>query len=161
MLNEDRVRHMTKMAMFEKETGRKIQPALQYSKRDYISMRLSRGIISGTLIYMLAFGAIFILLFATVFTNMHVFIALLLLLVGVLLYIIFLYYYLHSIRRHAKKEYQVAAKDVKKLQKDLQLLEEMYDAEEESRVPGVKDEDFTGTSMMRAVAEAQEDLKEE
>ena len=46
MLNEQRVRQMTKLAMFEKENGRKIQPALQYNKKDYVSMRLSRGFIS-------------------------------------------------------------------------------------------------------------------
>ncbi|MBQ1902411.1 MAG: hypothetical protein II169_07685 [Lachnospiraceae bacterium] len=144
MLNEQRVRQMTKLAMFEKENGRKIQPALQYNKKDYVSMRLSRGFISATILYVLIYSAGLILLFTTVLANLHTFILILLLLIGVMLYIIFLYYYLHGVRRRARRDFQVAAKDLKKLQRDLQTLEEIYEAEEQSKAPGVKDEDFRG-----------------
>lgn len=144
MLNEQRVRQMTKLAMFEKENGRKIQPALQYNKKDYVSMRLSRGFISATILYVLIYSAGLILLFTTVLENLHTFILILLLLIGVMLYIIFLYYYLHGVRRRARRDFQVAAKDLKKLQRDLQTLEEIYEAEEQSKAPGVKDEDFRG-----------------
>jgi high-affinity Fe2+/Pb2+ permease len=144
MLNEQRVRQMTKLAMFEKENGRKMQPALQYNRKDYVSMRLSSGFISATILYALVYGTGLILLFATVLTNLHTFLLILLLLVGVLLYIIFLYYYLHGVKRRARRDYQVAAKDLKKLQRDLQTLESIYELEEESKAPGVKDEDFRG-----------------
>ena len=144
MLNEQRVRQMTKLAMFEKENGRKIQPALQYNKKDYVSMRLSRGFISATILYVFIYSAGLILLFTTVLANLHTFILILLLLIGVMLYIIFLYYYLHGVRRRARRDFQVAAKDLKKLQRDLQTLEEIYEAEEQSKAPGVKDEDFRG-----------------
>ena len=144
MLNEQRVRQMTKLAMFEKENGRKIQPALQYNKKDYVSMRLSRGFISATILYVLIYSAGLILLFTTVLANLHTFILILLLLIGVMLYIIFLYYYLHGVRRRARRDFQVAAKDLKKLQRDLQTLAEIYEAEEQSKAPGVKDEDFRG-----------------
>lgn len=144
MLNEQRVRQMTKLAMFEKENGRKIQPALQYNKKDYVSVRLSRGFISATILYVLIYSAGLILLFTTVLANLHTFILILLLLIGVMLYIIFLYYYLHGVRRRARRDFQVAAKDLKKLQRDLQTLEEIYEAEEQSKAPGVKDEDFRG-----------------
>ena len=154
MLNEERVRHMTKMALFEKELGRKMQPALQYSKKDYISMRLSRGFIGATILYALFFVAVLALLFTSVLTNLHTFLLILILLVGIMLYLIFLYYYLHGVRRKAKADYRVASREVKKLQKDLQALEGLYQAEEESKMPAVRDEDFSGTSMMRAVAEA-------
>ena len=34
MINEERVKHMTMMAIFEKELGPEYQPMLKYSKKD-------------------------------------------------------------------------------------------------------------------------------
>ena len=38
MINEERVRHMTAMAIFEKEMGPEYQPMLKYTKKEYIAL---------------------------------------------------------------------------------------------------------------------------
>ena len=51
MLSEQRVMHMTKMAMIEDKQGRKLGPAIHYRKRDYLSLCTLGGVFLGTLIY--------------------------------------------------------------------------------------------------------------
>ncbi len=48
MLSEQRVMHMTKMAMIEDKQGRKLGPAIHYRKRDYLSLCTLGGVFLGT-----------------------------------------------------------------------------------------------------------------
>ena len=40
MLNEERVKQMTKIAMFEQREKRDILPMMHYGKRDYLALHL-------------------------------------------------------------------------------------------------------------------------
>lgn len=53
MLNEDKIRLMTGIAMFEKREGKVIFPANRYFQSDYISSRMLRSFFSYTLCYIL------------------------------------------------------------------------------------------------------------
>lgn len=53
MLNEDKIRLMTDLAMFEKKNGRQMKTVSSYFKSDYISRNLIRGFISYTLCSMM------------------------------------------------------------------------------------------------------------
>ncbi len=53
MLNEDKIRLMTSIAMFEKREGRAIFPASRYFKNDYISSRMLRSFFFYTFSYLL------------------------------------------------------------------------------------------------------------
>ena len=55
MINEERVRHMTAMAIFEKEMGPEYQPMLKYTKKEYIALHGWGGFLAGTLIYAVVF----------------------------------------------------------------------------------------------------------
>lgn len=54
MLNQERVREMTKMAMFDQKDGKKCGPMIQYFRADYISKEIIKSLLSGTA----AFGVI-------------------------------------------------------------------------------------------------------
>lgn len=53
MLNEDRIRLMTKMAAFEKKDASKSISVYNYYKTDYISYNILKSVISATIAYIL------------------------------------------------------------------------------------------------------------
>ena len=53
MLNEDKLKLMTSIAMFEKREGKAIFPANRYFKNDYISSRMLRSFFSYSFCYLL------------------------------------------------------------------------------------------------------------
>lgn len=53
MLNEDKIKLMTGIAMFEKREGKKIFPANRYFRRDYISSRMFRSFLYYTVSFLL------------------------------------------------------------------------------------------------------------
>lgn len=56
MLNEDKVRQMTRLAVFETEKGRQADIASHYYKNDYISYHLIWTAIASTFAYILIVG---------------------------------------------------------------------------------------------------------
>ena len=56
MLNESRIKLMTKMASFEQDTGKKSMTIGTYFKGDYISKEIIKSIIYGTLAYVICFA---------------------------------------------------------------------------------------------------------
>lgn len=56
MLNEDKVRQMTRLAVFETEKGRQADIASHYYKNDYISYHLIWTAIAATFAYILIVG---------------------------------------------------------------------------------------------------------
>ena len=56
MLNEDKIKLMTELALFEKKHASQMKTVNQYFKSDYISRSLIRGFVSYTLCSILLFG---------------------------------------------------------------------------------------------------------
>lgn len=57
MLNQDRIRLMTKMAIYEQGKGKKQLPICQYFRKDYVSLQMIKMFVYSTL----AFGILFAL----------------------------------------------------------------------------------------------------
>lgn len=135
MLSEERVKHMTKMAILEKREGRKLQPVLKYAKRDYLEMCVITNVFLGTLVYVILYLLVIGVLFSTVLTNLHVFGIVLCLVLGLLFYVIYLYFYLRGVRKQYTKKYDEGLEVAKELRKDYQILEQMYQEEEQQKSP--------------------------
>lgn len=56
MVNEERLRHMIKMAEFDKNQGKKCRPMIQYARKDYISLHLLVSFVTGSMCYALLVG---------------------------------------------------------------------------------------------------------
>lgn len=54
MIDNERVRDMTWLSVFEKREGRKVFKMTKYFRRDYIGLHLLKGFVAGTLTYLLA-----------------------------------------------------------------------------------------------------------
>ena len=53
MVNEERLRHMIKMAAFDKNDGKACRPMAEYARKDYGSLQLLRSFVSGSLGFLL------------------------------------------------------------------------------------------------------------
>ncbi len=56
MLNEERVRLMTKMACYEEQEGKKNMSVGSYFRSDYIGLQVIKSVINATIAYILLFG---------------------------------------------------------------------------------------------------------
>lgn len=56
MINEERVKLMTRMAAVEKSSNRKDVPIASYFRSDYVGSQVFKAVICATLAYMIAFG---------------------------------------------------------------------------------------------------------
>ncbi len=135
MLSEQRVMHMTKMAMIEDKQVRKLGPAIHYRKRDYLSLCTLGGVFLGTLIYAALYAGLIVLLVSTLVVNIHLVGLILGILLGLVLYILYMYYYLRMVRRHAAKRYDEGVTLLRHLRKDYRELREMYQEEDLSKIP--------------------------
>lgn len=135
MLSEERVKHMTKMAIYESKEGRKIAPVVKYRKKDYVELCVMANVFLGTLVYGIMYLAVLGALFSTVFTNLHMLGVVLCLVLGLLLYVVYMYFYLRSIKKQYSKRYDESAELAKELRKDYQVLEQMYLEEEQQKSP--------------------------
>ena len=148
MLNEERVRLMTKMAMFEKREGKNIAPILNYTKKDYVSSRKLFAFLIGTGLYCGIFGVIVAALFFTVIKNIDRITLLLILLVGLIGYLLFIYLYLLIVQRRASRRYKRENRKLESYRRAWDALESLYEREEQDKAPkmATMDSDFGDTT---------------
>lgn len=135
MLNEERVRHMTHMAMFEEKEYRQIAPALEYNKKDYVNLAAVWHFILGTVVYWLAYVFVISTAFSFVGVEIHVAVVVLIIVAGVLLYAFYIYAHLLRVCNEARHRYDEGVQKLRKLRRDYKLLEEMYEREEQLKEP--------------------------
>ncbi len=56
MVNEDRIKLMTRMAAYEKEEHRKNKTIVSFFRSDYISMQMLKSVVSTTIAFLIMFG---------------------------------------------------------------------------------------------------------
>lgn len=135
MLSERRVVHMTRMAIYEKEKAKEMQPAIQYAKKDFVSTRTFQSVLLGTFLYALAFGGIAVWLFYAYLDDFGMTELLIYIIAGLVLYVLFLFFRIRSSRRHARRDYEKSEADLAEFKRGIGILLKIYDAEERSRSP--------------------------
>ena len=71
MLNENKVKMMTKMAIFEKNNKRDLQLHIKYFKIDYVTLGILKSIIAATFAYVLLAAAYVLLKMEDVISNIN------------------------------------------------------------------------------------------
>lgn len=129
MLNEERVKHMIKLADYETKGGNEEIKISSYFKKDYISMNTMWSIIWMTIAYALCVGAIWLSvknLVTIELTQVQV-LSIIILLAGI--YLMLFVVYIVTARRFYKKKHARAYFRVKKFRENLAVLERMYEKE--------------------------------
>ena len=135
MVNEERLRPMVKMAMFDKNEGKHCKPMIEYARQDYVAMEMLKSFVTGTIAFMLMFGIWAVrdidramgMLNAAYLKDFIVDVGLKYL-VLLLAYLI-VTYVVYQIR------YTQGRKKVKKYYNSLKAVNKMYEREEKLRTP--------------------------
>ncbi|MQN01886.1 MAG: hypothetical protein DUD27_04845 [Lachnospiraceae bacterium] len=130
MIDTERVKKMTQMALREKRSGIKLDSVDDIDKKDFLSFYGVRSFFQSTIIYCVLFILIIVLIFSTVTVQVNRLNIAITVFAGIMGYLFFMLFYSgysrrQNIRRFA--EYQQIADDQRN---DLKILEEMYEKEE-------------------------------
>ena len=130
MLNEERVKHMVKLADYETKRGNEEMKISSYFKKDYISMNTLASLVWMTIAYILCIVAIWLSVreFVTVELTEPQILSLVVLIVG--LYLVLFIMYMVKARRFYKKKHARAYHRMKRFKEDLAVLERMYEKED-------------------------------
>ena len=135
MINEERVKHMTAMAIFEKELGPEYQPMLRYSKKEYIALHGWGGFLAGTIFFAVIYVAIALYIASNVLENLNTMYILLFILIGLLIYALYIIVHVHNTRRRAARQYKIGKRLIKELANNYSKLNMMYEDEAQQTRP--------------------------
>ncbi len=135
MINEERVKHMTSMAIFEKELGPEYQPMLRYSKKEYIALHGWGGFLAGTVFFAVIYVGIVLYIAGNVLENITTMYILLMILIGLLIYALYIIVHVHNTRRRAAKQYRMGKRLIKELAAKYSKLNLMYEDEAQQTKP--------------------------
>lgn len=135
MLNEERIRLMTKLTIYEEGEGKKIIPMSHFYRSDFISRAIMKSFIIGTMLYGIFLGLWFVyqmenLKGILIGSNIKIVIF-----QGVIGYICFLGIYLMITYLVASVTYSRGKKSLKKYQSILKKVEKMHDREGKLQPP--------------------------
>ncbi len=135
MLNEERIRSMTRLAIYENNEGKKTIPLSHYYKSDYVSKSLMKSFVYGTISFGIMLGMWMIYqmdnakksLFGG---NLEQFMIQI-----ILLYLIFVIFYLLITYIYASVTFSRSKKSIKKYQALLKKVEKMHEREGKLQPP--------------------------
>ncbi len=133
MLNEDKIKLMTGIAMFEKREGKNIFPANRYFQSDYISSRMFRSFFSYTLCFILCVLIWVLYNIERLLNTMNLDEVFVVARKGGILYVIGLLLYLVITFRVCQKRYEYAKRGMKVYVAKLKRLEKRYEFQNRSK----------------------------
>lgn len=141
MVNEERLRHMIKIAEFDTNEGKRCKPMTQYARTDYVSLQLLESFVTGTMCYFLLFGLWGLYSMESLFEKINRMDIQSVLMALVISYISFMLVYLGATYIIYNIKYTDGRKKVKKYYKSLKIINQMYEREERLRTTDNRDWD--------------------
>ena len=135
MINEDRVRHMTQMAIFARDNEQYYKPMLKYRKKEYVALHGWGGFISGTIIYMAGLAIAVLEFLKNMGDEMDLAKIGFFTAVAGLVYLAYIILHIYFTRFAAKKAYQKGAKLIKERRAQYDKLLSMYEDEAQATRP--------------------------
>ena len=131
MLNEERIKLMTRMASYEDNEGRKNVAVSRHFRSDYVSLQVIKAIICATIAYMIVCGAYIYYDFEEFMSNIYKIDLLDLAAKMLKYYMIFTVTYCVLVYIAFSVKYGKAKKNLKRYFNNLKLLGAMYNKEDE------------------------------
>lgn len=126
MLNEKRVKHMVKLALYESKDGREELKTSSYYKKDFIGFNTLLSVMWMTVAYIIVAVLIVMACLKTLIADLSVGLIVTLVAAFVVAYIVLLITCIAASRKHYKKKHARAYHRVKKFKEGLKILEDMY-----------------------------------
>ena len=139
MVNEERLHHMIKMAIFDTNQGKECKPMTQYARKDYVSLPL-RGIRgSGTIGFALILVTWGIYSMNQLMENLNAMDIQELLTSVLVKYIVFMIAYMAITYFVYNRRYTKGRREVKKYYGNLKKLNQLYEREDKLKMSENKD----------------------
>ena len=131
MLNEERVKHMIKLADYETKGGKEELKISSYFKKEYISMNTMWTLLWMTVAYALVVMTVWLALRELVTMELNQIQVLSLVILIATIYLALFITYLVKARRYYKRKHARAYHRVKKFKENLMVLERIYEKEDQ------------------------------
>ena len=139
MVNEERLRHMIKMASFDAKHGKACKPMIQYSRSDYVSLQMIRSFIAGSIAFALLVG-LWALYSMDALMQMINSMDIPAFIVSIVIkYVIFMLIYLMATYLVSQVKYTTGRRKVKKYYNNVKKVNKIYEREEKLKSTGNKD----------------------
>lgn len=139
MVNEERLRHLIKMARFDANDGKKCKPMAQYARKDYISLQMLKSFVTGSITYVLLFAIWSLSSVETVVQKITGNQLRGFAIMTIVLYLAFMLIYLLATYIVFHMKYTEGRRKVKKYYNSLKKVNQMYERENRLRAPANKD----------------------
>lgn len=126
MVDEARLKQMTKVAMIEKKYSQEMAPVLKYGKKEYLNVCGIGSFFAGTLLFIVAFVGVLIFAVGFKFENITMPLIEKFLIVGLGVYIVFIVCNIVLARLRGKKKYSHGRRKVDELTEEYEILYGMY-----------------------------------
>ena len=133
MLNEEKVKLMAEIALYEKKQREQLKRAGNYFKRDYVSSHLLKSFLIYTMGFLCIMGTAFLYQAEKILANLNLEEWDELLRPWVMAYLIGLFGYLFLVRRIYKIRYEKAARSMRLYIAKLKRLERRYEFQEKTK----------------------------
>ena len=130
MIDTERVKKMTQMALREKRSGIRLDTVDDPDRRDFMSFYGVRSFFQASIIYAVIFIMIILFIFSMVTVPVSRLSIAVTVFAGIIGYLFFFFFYSGNSRRQTIKLYEKYRQTVKEQRSDLKELEEIYEKEE-------------------------------
>lgn len=130
MIDTERVKKMTQLALREKRAGQKLDVTTVPDRKEFVSYYEVRAFFSGTVMYAVILVCVLLCVFSAVTVAVTRLNALVTVIAGILGYLFFLMFYLARARKHTIERYRTYLKTIREQEADFEDLAEIYRREE-------------------------------
>lgn len=134
MINEEKVKLMTRMAVLEDTEGQIYNIAANYSKKDFVSLHLVVAFFAQTILYVVIYLLALAILFATVFVEVKIATVVVVTIVGMAGYVMHSYFYMRWIAGRIEAKYEEAAMKQSEMVAEYEKLEEIINPKQNLEV---------------------------
>ncbi len=135
MIDQERVREMTKLAACEEHEGKRYRKAVRYYCSDFVGMHLLKGFISGTAVFSICLGLWGICHMEELIKNLDSIDFIQFGTAILVRYIFFLIIYLAAVAVYANVYHAAARRSMKRYYRRLKRLGRLYDEQEGHAAP--------------------------
>ena len=129
MINQKRVGHMTRMAVFEKYEEKDIEIAVHYKKEDYIRQVVLMRTVVGIIYFLTMYVLVAALFFATYLDRVDSTVIMVSIAGGLIWLAVRTFFHVQHVREYAADRYDECRAKLERFERDLDELNTMYDDE--------------------------------
>lgn len=139
MVNEERLKHMIKMAAFDEHDGKGCKPMMQYARKDYVSLQLLCSFVTGSIAFALVAGLWVLYSLEELLQQINTMDIPGFIVSVVIRYLIFMAVYLAATYITFNMKYTVGRKKVKGFYNNVKKVNKIFSREEKLKTTGMKD----------------------